>query len=267
MRGFLASAVLAAGLLAPSAAALAESPEPPQGGGDCAPAPRPCGECAGRGPKVVVEQPPVEVVFQQAAPAVCGERVGCLRRLFGCQHAPCCTAAPTCTYAAPAVQTYALMAPATQSYALAAPAAQSFALTAAPAQSFAMAAPAQSFAMAAPAQPFAMTAPSYQSFALVAPGPALNLTGAQALTVPPNALAAQALQGIEQQALAAYADKLRAGLAQAEAAKAESADATGDCCKKVDALIAAVKELQTVVITHGTQLADHEKRIQSLEKK
>ena len=73
--------------------------------------------------------------------------------------------------------------------------------------------------------------------------------------------------------MAAYAEKLRAGLAQAEAAQAERANAqsaegsNADCCKKVDALIAAVKEMQTVVITHGTQLADHEKRIQILEKK
>jgi hypothetical protein len=250
MRGSLASALLAGGLFALSAAALAESPEPPRGGcGDCAAAPR-CGDCPTRGPKVVVEQPPVEVVFQQAPATVCGEKCGCLRRLFCCPHTTCRTVAPIYTYAAPPVQSYALTAPATQSYALAAPVVQSFALAAAPAQSF------------------ALSTPSYQSFALVAPGPDVNLTGAQALTLQPNVLGAQALQSVAQQALAAYTDKLRAALAQAEAAKAESAEATnGDCCKKVDAVIAAVKELQTVVITQGTQLANHEKRIQTLEKK
>jgi hypothetical protein len=181
----------------------------------------------------VVEQPPVEVVFQQAAAPACAERGGCLKRWLCGKPAPC--AAPTCTYAAPAVQTYALAAPAVQTYALVTQPAQSFALTSTP-----------SFGFGAQALPFGF--------------------GAQALPVQQNLLSAQVLQSVEQQALAAYLDKLRAGLAQSEAAKAQSAEAT-DCCQKVDALIATVKELQTVVLQHGTMLADHEKRIQALEKK
>ena len=131
-----------------------------------------------------------------------------------------------------------------------APAAQSFVMAAPQAQSFAFAAPqSQAFAFAAPqAQAFAFAAPQAQAFTLAAaPAPAVN---------------------VDAQALAIYADKLRSALAQAESAqsrvKAESVS-DADCCAKVDALIANVKELQKTVMAHGTLLMDHEKRIQTLE--
>jgi hypothetical protein len=243
MRWSHTSVFLAACLaFASTIAARAESHEPPLASGcnDC-PAARPSCDCAAaHGQKIVVEQPPVEVVFQQAPPTVCCERNGCLKRLFCSPHPQCCypAAAPTYSYAAPAVQTYAMMAPAAQSFVMAAPQAQSFAFAAPQSQAFAFAAP----------QVQAFAAPQAQAFTLAAaPAPAVN---------------------VDAQALAIYADKLRSALAQAESAqsriKAESVS-DADCCAKVDALIANVKELQKTVMAHGTLLMDHEKRLQTLE--
>ena len=267
MRGLHASILIAAGLaFATPLGAWAESPEPPQRGGDC-------NDCAaGRGPRIVVDQPPVQVVFQQAAPTACCEHVGCLKRLFCGSHAPCCymtvaappvSVAPAYSYASPT--TYALAAPAVQSYALVAPAAQSFAFAAPAAQSFTLAAPA--------AQSFAFAAPAAQSIGLTA-APSFNVSAAQGLSINPlaNALAQKVYQDAEQQALSAYAESLRAGLAQAESAqtnrvKAESVrtPSDSDCCQQIDALIKQVKEMQTTVIAHQRVLLDHESRIKTLE--
>jgi hypothetical protein len=166
------------------------------------------------------------------------------------------------SYAAPAVQTYAMMAPAPQSFVMAAPQAQSFVMAAPQAQSFVMAAPqAQALTFAAPqAQAFTFAAPQAQAFTLAAaPAQSLNLVGSQGLSL-----------NVDAQALALYTDKLRSALAQAESAqsrvKAEAASVNDtDCCAKVDALIANVREMQKTVMVHSTVLADHEKRIQVLE--